>query len=191
MRWFSSLYLALTIFSIEVLAKSYSPDLWSQYCFYSIYDSLSSLTWTSHGSGHAKRASSAKGCTNSALVTSIYASCKAYCSPLQLEAGLEFWEDLCHHSKSTLMDLSNITNTVTDSYVTQLEIVDPESNSTVKLAEPVLLRRSYFIRAYNSWVRHFPSLLPGFILIPSRNSSLKPAPGAKDSAGLLNATGPG
>lgn len=88
------------------------------------------------------------------------------------------------------MDLSNVTNTVTDSYVTQLAIVDPESNSTAKLAEPVLLRRSYFVRAYKSWVRHFVSISSGFILIPSRNSSLRPAPGAKDSAGLLNATGP-
>lgn len=191
MIWFSSLYLVFTVFSIDVLAKSYTPELWSQYCFYSIYDSLNSLTWTSHGSAHAKRASSAKGCNNTALVTSIYASCKFYCSPLQLEAGLEFWEDLCHHEKSTLMDLSNVTNTVTDSYVTQLAIVDPESNSTAKLAEPVLLRRSYFVRAYKSWVRHFASISLGFILTSSRNSSLRPAPGAKDSAGLLNATGPG
>lgn len=147
---FSSLFLTFAICSIGILAESYTPEVWSQYCFYSIYDPLESLTWAKHGSSKAKT----EECTNTALVSSIYASCKVYCFPTQFETGLEFWEDLCHHSKSKLMDLSNISSTITESYIKELLVADPDLNSTGQISEPVLLTRAYFERSYGSYVNH-------------------------------------
>ncbi|GME25800.1 fre family ferric-chelate reductase [Neofusicoccum parvum] len=149
----SSLFLAFALCTVRILAESFTPEVWSQYCFYAIYDPLDSLTWASDGSSKAKT----QECTNVAVVSSIYASCKVYCSADQFDEGLEFWKELCHHGKSTLMDLSNISTTLTQSSINQLPVADPELNSTEQISEPVLLTQEYFERSYGSWKLKFES----------------------------------
>ncbi|KAL1626492.1 hypothetical protein SLS56_006803 [Neofusicoccum ribis] len=149
----SSLFLAFVLCTVWILAESFTPEVWSQYCFYAIYDPLDSLTWASDGSSKAKT----QECTNVAVVSSIYASCKVYCSPDQFDEGLEFWKELCHHGKSKLMDLSNISTTLTQSSINKLPVADPELNSTEQISEPVLLTREHFERSCGSWKLKFES----------------------------------
>lgn len=149
----SSLFLPPLFFTAVFAEQAQAPppsDL-SQYCFYALYGPLTTLSW---GHSEAPRSQTpSPGCSNRITVTSIYASSKTYCSPSQLQAGLEYWAGLCQQSRSPLIDLSAIAANITDSYISQLPHVDPQSNSTIAISQPAVLSRTFFAISYQSWVR--------------------------------------
>lgn len=156
--------IALLLFSIVSFIgqahAAFKPSQPSQYCFYSVYTSLSPLTWTDPTASsksqrtailEPRKAKSATYCTNKVEVTSLYASARVYCSAQELEDGIVYWNALCKSTNASLIDLANITATVTDTYITTLPSVDPESGITA-VTKPSLLVRSYYVRSYKSYV---------------------------------------
>lgn len=84
---------------------------------------------------------------------SLYASAKSLCSKQQL-AGLQtYWSSLCTASDYVLMDLTEIEANATSGYIASLATLNPETASTTTTIEkPVVLLKSYYERAYKSYV---------------------------------------
>ncbi|KAK6824506.1 hypothetical protein RU639_005307 [Aspergillus parasiticus] len=115
-----------------------------EYCFYSIYESLSTLTWSGPYSQNA-------ACNNLAQVISIYTSTKLYCSDEELYAGVNLWENYCQGLYSPL-DLDAIPNNSTSAYIAELPHVDPSQYHNMILISPVLLSHSYYLVALHSYI---------------------------------------
>ncbi|KAK8248909.1 ferric reductase like transmembrane component-domain-containing protein, partial [Phyllosticta capitalensis] len=152
----------------NTLAKTLKATEPIEFCFYSVYQGLSPLTWSNnknnasessvHTNGqpssslsvHSTKKSETSPCINTIEVTSLYASAKEYCSEKQIVGGIQFWKKMCKHSNSTLMDLTQISAKTSDSYIKGLGKVDPERNKSSEISEPVVLSKSYFNRAYRT-----------------------------------------
>lgn len=125
----------------------------------------SSVASTSHGSrmvrrGHKGGSTTTGFCQAPVEVMSLYASAKVYCNKKALAGLQSYWQYLCEQDSLTLMDLSSAEANATDAYIASLPIIDPSVNSTTltgTIESPVLLSRSYFNRAYKSYVSISPS----------------------------------
>ncbi|KAE8145139.1 ferric reductase like transmembrane component-domain-containing protein [Aspergillus avenaceus] len=136
----ADMYLPVLFLSLAGLVHAgwggLSASTLDQYCFYSIYKPLSSLTWSG--------TSVTPECSNSAEVASIYASAKLLCSDEELSAGIELWKSYCQGLYSPL-DLDSVSGNIT---ATQ---IDP-SQSSGPLASPVLLSCFYYQISYRSYL---------------------------------------
>lgn len=166
---FISIVLGIALWSTSAIASTKPSDP-SQYCFYAVYQSLSKFTWpTSTDSTLSLRSNIpisanleiratetkvATYCQNPVEVISLYASAKLYCSTEEFENGFLLWNRLCKAVDNTLMDLENITTTVTLAYAESLPIVDPESTGK-NVTVPSVIVHSYFNRARRSYVCYF------------------------------------
>ncbi|KAE8367955.1 hypothetical protein BDV27DRAFT_142348 [Aspergillus caelatus] len=140
-------YHIIPLFAFTGLAHSWgglSASSLDVYCFYSIYESLSTLTWSGSYSQNA-------ACNNPAQVKSIYTSAKLYCSEEELSAGVNLWEDYCQGLSSPL-NLDAISNNTTSSYLAELPHVDPSQYNRTILTSTVLLSHSYYLVAFHSYL---------------------------------------
>ena len=155
---------------------SMSVPEWSEYCMYTVYSVITSYTWydsdssggnTAHGgssSGHGghklirrghRGSSTTTQCNTTNEVASIYAAAKEYCRPKELKTGISWWQSQCSSAGASLMDLTTIEAKLNSSYLASLPRIDPETNTTTAvgtLNQTVLLTKSYYKRAYKSYV---------------------------------------
>ncbi|RAK74982.1 ferric reductase family protein [Aspergillus fijiensis CBS 313.89] len=157
MKWS---FLAIVFGLCSVVWASNLPTSKSQYCFYSIYKSLTSLTFEEGTSSSSKTSSKSNGTTTSAgheasmvrrggrgggastttkyepycedtiEVTSIYASMKEYCSTKEIVKGVAYWQVLCGKNKVDLINLTAIDTELTPQYLASLPVVAPDTYNT-------------------------------------------------------------
>ncbi|KAE8374347.1 ferric reductase like transmembrane component-domain-containing protein [Aspergillus bertholletiae] len=147
---FASATVALCL-SPLIVAKDLSPSNTNEYCMYAIYKSLSPLTWKeSTNTSSLARSISASECSNEAEVTSIYLSVAEYCHGKAYDAGLAFWDRWCVHSGTSLTGLDKIEADVTTAYIERLSTINPDIVGKTTIVSPVLLDKSYYLRAVRS-----------------------------------------
>lgn len=104
--------------------------------------------------GH-RGSSTTTQCNTTNEVASIYAAAKEYCRPKELKTGISWWQSQCSSAGASLMDLTTIEAKLNSSYLASLSRIDPETNTTTAvgtLNQTVLLTKSYYKRAYKSYV---------------------------------------
>jgi ferric-chelate reductase len=93
-------------------------------------------------------------CTNPLEVNSIYAAALKYCKPADVDAGLAMLEEYCtEYGEVELLPMSEFADTLTDSYIDSMRVVDYEEIPlTENVTTTVLISRTYFMRSYRTIV---------------------------------------
>ncbi|KAH0842692.1 hypothetical protein FOPE_07590 [Fonsecaea pedrosoi] len=100
-------------------------------------------------------------CTNKVYTISMYAAAKLYCSIREIQAGYDYFNQECQEYGEglTLVPYSDIEPLLTDEYMKSLTVADyNDYEKGTVFNEPVLITRSYWKTARDTWSRRLKAM---------------------------------